>query len=139
MTYLLKNVDNTTPPQPKGIKGLTICSLSGTYATDGVPCDGRFEYFWDQSLPQDSPVTKKNIWVFKDTGYPAFIAADPTNPPDPNTLELKEHVVASDAFTKDYCLDCPYPADDKGHTQWPVTKVDMNKLNFYPTLAPKTP
>lgn len=134
MTHLLKDTESLTPVEPPGIKSITVCSLSGTYATEGVPCDGRLEYFWDQSLPKTTTVERKNIWVYKDSGLPAYTGDPLPTPPDPNNLELKDHLVASDLFTTDYCLDCAYPVDDKGRPQRPGTKVNMSTFIPPPPL-----
>jgi penicillin-binding protein 1C len=137
MAQMLKDVDadETVPPKPPGVTGLNVCFSSGTYPVDGVECSGRFEQFWDLALPQQSPISRKEIWVYKDSGVPAFLVnPNPDSPPDPETIELRQHTVFSDGFSQDWCVDCPYPQDEKGRQQYPSTRVDMSK--FYLQLTP---
>jgi penicillin-binding protein 1C len=135
MTELLKNVEDTELRQPAGIKAISVCSNTGTYAVDGIECSGRSELFWDQALPQQPAVSRKEIWVYKDTGTPAFQARSSSEPePDPESLELREHTVFSDGFAVDWCLDCPYPLDDNERPQYPTIRIDL--LKFSPHLTP---
>jgi penicillin-binding protein 1C len=104
MAYVLKDQPDEWPKQPKDIEGRQIC----TFITSANPeeqkeeCQGRFEYFIKGTQPR-SKIEKKKIMINKDTGWPP----EKDNPTDGENLEEQEHLVASDDFVKDYCLDCP--------------------------------
>ena len=61
-------------------------------------------------------VEKKEIWIDKET-------QKPPEPGKTDNLELQEHIIASDALTKDYCLDCPHDGEK------PVI-IDTSKINL---------
>ena len=115
-----------------------MCAQSGTSPTDANPCEIRYELFWEENTPKNYHPAKKNIWVYKDTGYPAFnlTATNASTPEiDPNLLELREHTVISDDFVSDYCLDCPYPANEQGRVEYPTTTIDMSQFPRRTTKA----
>jgi membrane carboxypeptidase/penicillin-binding protein PbpC len=129
MSYLLLFKADHPQPEPPGISKTYVCNVSGVYPSDENPCDTRSEIFWEEAMPKTVNQTRKNIWVNKDTGLPAFTnTGDPNAPPvDVNNLELREHTVVSDDFVTDFCLDCPWPQDDKGRIQYPKIIVDTTK------------
>lgn len=136
MTQVLIHVNDTTQPMPPDVDGLNVCSLSGTYASEGVPCDSRFEYFWTAAMPGKPNIERKPILVFKDTGNPYYPPTNPNTPPaDPNLLDLQDHLVISDSFATSWCLDCPYPQNDQGKLQYPRTNVNMSTYHFTPTTV----
>ena len=120
MSHLVADQADQPLVEPPGIDGTNVCQLTGRFPRDAEPCDLRYEYFWQEAFPQDYHRLKKNIWVYKDTGLPAFIAA-PTPAANVNldNLELKEHLVYSDPLVPEYCLDCPWPVDNQGKAQYP--------------------
>jgi hypothetical protein len=46
-----------------------------------------------------------------------------------DNLILQKHQLLSDPFTKDYCVDCTRPVDDKGQVQYEQYTVDLQ--DFY--------
>jgi hypothetical protein len=44
-------------------------------------------------------------------------------------LTIEKHYLLSDPFTKDYCVDCTRPIDDKGRVQYEQYTVDLQ--DFY--------
>ncbi len=138
MTQLLIHQEDLVQPKPEEVNGTNVCAQSGAYPTDNNPCDIRYELFWEENTPKNYHPARKNIWVYKDTGYPAFnlISTNETTPEiDPNAIELREHTVISDPFVTDFCLDCPYPANEQGRVQYPSTTIDMNQFNRRSTTA----
>lgn len=105
MKFTLKDLPTPGPYKPlAGIVGASICSDSGIMPAADNSCPTRYEYFIDGTIPTGNPITRKEIWINKDTHHP------PTNPDEFANVELQEHTVATDKFTTDYCLDCePYP------------------------------
>ncbi len=132
MSYVLKDMSDSPQPKPSGIETISVCNQTGSAPATGVECSAHPEYFWSESLPSAPPIEKKNIWVYKDLDQPAFFGSTTTKVTEPtNTdgLELKEHVVMRDPFTRDFCLDCPLPVNEKGKVSYPQVSVDMN--SFY--------
>lgn len=131
MTQLLQDVPDHPQPMPPDIEKVSACtSASGPEADSAQDaCSSRSDLYWTAFPPPKSAIQRKNIWVYKDSQLPAFLnTGDPNAPPvDINNLELKEHTVVSDAFVEDYCLDCPWPANDKGRLQYPSITVDTTK------------
>lgn len=144
MKKLLKGVKDKPLIKPEGVTNYQVCNLSGLLAQQENQCESHSEYFVAGNLPagQNSVPLKKQIWVRRSDKYP-ILPGDETVDRD-----LEEHTVISDPFTQDFCLDCAYPVDDKGHIQWPQTIIDYNlfqttkitpALNLYrptPTDAP---
>lgn len=119
MRLTLKDITTPGPYKPeKVVEGASVCTTTGALPAADNPCETRFEYFLKGTVPTVHNVTKRNIIVNKDTHHP------PTNPEEFNNVEEQEHMMASDPFTKDYCLDCaPYP---EGYKQ-PVDYTPVNQ------------
>ena len=96
-----------------------ICSVSGLLPNPEAPCSTRLEYFWQGTEPTELDVVPKDIWVVNTTGLP-FKEGDSTD-----GLVLQKHQVLSDPFTKDYCVDCSRPLDEKGQPQYEQYQIDM--------------
>lgn len=135
-THLLNDLEVPTPPKPPGIRRLGVCRLSGNLPTPDQECDIISEIFWERYLPTQNPIERKNIWVKRDTGQPAFFGSSvgDTTPEEEVTdeLELREHTVISDPFTQEFCLDCPppiNPEDPEGPVEFPRTIVNMATFN----------
>lgn len=130
MSFILANLPDFEQIRPSGIEGTNICALSGLYPVDNQPCQTKHELFWKNNMPNGYTAVRRGIWINKDTNLPAFLSLNPDEPP-PNTdnLELQEHTLVSDDFTKDYCLDCAWPQEIKedgspGRIQYPITTVN---------------
>ncbi len=109
--------NNWLQPTPN-IKTVSVCVDSGVMPAADNHCPVRPEFFIKGTVPTHLRLTKKQIWINRDTHQP------PVKPEDFNNLELQEHLVASDPFTQDYCLDCePLPEGQKK----PAVKV-----RYYP-------
>jgi penicillin-binding protein 1C len=139
MTESLINESDDPQTKPLGVESISVCQQTGSHPSDGVPCSSYNELFWHENLPTGSNIAKKNIWVDKTTGMPAFMNEGDKNAPpiDPNNLELKEHLVISDPFVTDFCYDCAWPVNDKGKTQYPRLIVDMTSA-LQPATGSKT-
>jgi len=109
-TFVLKDVPDQWPKKPENIIGAQVCTWENTENKDNPDkqqeCHGRFEYFikGTENNMSHGKIERKEIWIDKETGKP---------PEEGKTdnLELQEHLVASDALTKDYCLDCSHEND----------------------------
>jgi len=104
MKYALKDVKTSGPEKPEGIVGASVCSDSGTLPTPENPCQTRYEYFLENTIPTVSGLSKKDLFINRTTHHP------PNNDTEAADVETQNHTVASDPFVKDYCIDCgPYP------------------------------
>lgn len=105
MRLVLQDRETPGPYRPQsGIVGASVCSDSGVIPSEGNACPTRYEYFLENSIPTDLRITRKEIWINRDTRHP------PTKEEEFGNIELQEHTIASDNFTSDYCLDCgPLP------------------------------
>jgi 1A family penicillin-binding protein len=104
MRYALRDVKTPGLEKPEGIEGASVCSNSGTLPSADAPCETRYEYFIEGTVPTQNMITKRELFVNKTTHHP------PNNESEFGDVEPREQTVASDPFVKDYCIDCqPYP------------------------------
>lgn len=104
MKYALKDVKTPGLEKPDGIVGASVCSNSGTLPSAESPCDTRYEYFLEDTIPTVSGISQRELFVNKTTHHP------PNNEAEFAEVEPKTQTVASDPFVKDYCIDCEsYP------------------------------
>jgi len=128
MRYLLNEyqggIDSQWPDQPETVVQVPICSQYGGLAQEG--CTTTNEFFWQGTEPQTAASIRNQTWIVGQTGLPAR-EGDPTD-----QLRLEEHLLLTDPFTRDYCLDCTrnplQTFDDQGQ---PITDEAGN-----PVLAP---
>lgn len=126
MSYVLKDEKPFPPVQPEDVVAAQVCTMSGLLPNPESPCTTRTEYFWEGTEPTIVENISKEIWIDPTTGLP---------PPAGQSweglnLQLQKHIVLSDPFTQDYCLDCTRPVDDKGKTQYEKYTIPAN---FDPT------
>jgi membrane carboxypeptidase/penicillin-binding protein len=101
----LKDKTEEWPLKPESIVGAHICSLSGKAPNPDSPCETRFEYFLEGTVPTEIENLKTQIEVDKTTGQ---LATDKTLP---ENRESQEHQVIFDPLNIPYCLDCPPPTE----------------------------
>jgi len=113
MKYALRDVKTPGLEKPDGIEGASICSDSGALPTEGNACSTRYEYFLAGTIPTQSGISKRELFVNKTTHHP------PNNEGEFADVEPRTQTLASDPFIKDYCIDCePYP---EGYQEPPIT------------------
>ncbi len=124
MKKLLKNTKDKPLVKPEKIVNYQVCNLSGLLAQQENQCESHNEYFIEGLLPQgqNQVPLRQQVWVRRSDKYPVL--------PNDETVDrdLEEHTVISDPFTANFCLDCSYPADDKGKISWPQTIVDYSQF-----------
>ncbi len=103
MSHLLENEKDIIPPKPQNVIGANVCSGELKPEENVQQCEGRYEYFIKGTEKDQTKamIVKKNIWIDKETGQPPA-------PGKTDNLELKEKMVITDAFMKEYCIDCPH-------------------------------
>jgi penicillin-binding protein 1C len=100
MTYALKDQKQEWPLKPEGIVGASVCQLSGKMPNPEQPCETRFEYFLEGTVPTETENLKMMVEIDKTTGQ----LADEKTPPE--NREPQEHQVIYDALGTPFCLDC---------------------------------
>lgn len=107
MSYLVQedpSPEEEWQPEPESITEVAICQRSGALPNPAVPADKQCstvtEKFWEGTEPQDVENVVNGTWIAEQTGLPP----GPNDPTD--KLKFEEHVLLTDPFTRDYCLDC---------------------------------
>ncbi|HSW89465.1 MAG TPA: transglycosylase domain-containing protein [Patescibacteria group bacterium] len=126
MRSLLKGVKDVWPDKPDDVQSAIICATSGLVPDPNSPCPTRTEYFWQGTQPNQLDASYRDIWIVPTTGLPPK-AGDSTD-----GLQTQHHEMLSDPFTKDYCVDCTRPVDDKGHTVFEQYFVPYSSGTFSP-------
>jgi membrane peptidoglycan carboxypeptidase len=105
MRYALAGVKTPGWPKPEtGIEGASVCADSGVLPSAETPCETRYEYFLEGTVPTVSTLVQKELFVNRTTNHP------PHNESEFGDVESRMHTVASDPFVRDYCITCgPYP------------------------------
>ncbi len=105
MRYALAGVKTPGWPKPEtGIEGTSVCADSGVLPIAETPCETRYEYFLEGTVPTVSTLVQKELFVNRTTNHP------PHNESEFGDVEARMHTVASDHFIRDYCVTCgPYP------------------------------
>ena len=118
MRYALRDINTPGLTRPETVVGSSVCSNSGTLPTPEKPCDTRYEYFIENTIPSSSTILERELIINKMTHHP------PANESEFADVETKLQLVASDPFVKDYCVNCdPYP---EGYSE-PATTIPYNE------------
>lgn len=120
MKHVLSDQKDHFPQKPDGVVDRNVCTVTGLIPTQENPCDTRSELFIKDQFPPFNIPTQKQIWVRRADKYP-LLPGDTTV-----DLDLEQHLVFSDPFTRDFCIDCVYPIDEKGQIQWPTTTINFD-------------
>ena len=143
MSFILEDMQDLPQARPENLETIATCTLTGTDNPD-QPCQSRSDLFWTEHVPEISNITQKEIWINKDTGAPAFFpkAREAFAPSEieiigEDKLELRSHLVISDPFVVDFCLNCLWPSEtnedgtpkEGGRITYPIVNVNMR--DFY--------
>ncbi len=104
MRFTLQTAPSEWPRKPDNVVFVQVCALSGLLPDHG--CPERGEYFIRGFAPKNKDTVwdqKKKINVYKDSHK----VPNPSDKPNPDQLTEEDHVVISDPFQKDFCVDCP--------------------------------
>lgn len=124
MEKALENQEPEWPEKPDGIIGMNVCTLTGLLPNPENPCTTRHEFFIKGLAPKGVDQSRRGIWIKKDTNLPPEEG-------DFENLELREHLVVSDPFVKDFCLDCPWPQEIDENGQ-PTGKIRYPQITINP-------
>jgi membrane carboxypeptidase/penicillin-binding protein len=105
MTYALKDQKQEWQLKPEGVVGASICQLSGKIPNPDSPCETRFEYFIQGTVPTETENLKTAIEIDKTNGQ---MATDKT---PPENKEPQEKRVLFDLLGTRFCLDCPVASE----------------------------
>lgn len=126
MSFVLEGKESLWPEKPDSVESYSVCTTTGLVSHPDNPCQTRNEFFWEGTQPGSFEQLRREIWVKDDTGFQP-------EPGDTENLKLEDHMVLSDPFTPEYCLDCALPTDEEGE---PVRRVvDVT----YPLVPQSTP
>ena len=103
ISYALKDKKEEWVLKPEGITGGHVCALSGKAPAPEAPCQTRFEYFLEGTVPTETENLKTMVEIDKTIGQLANEKTLPEN------RELQEHQVIFDPLGIPYCLDCAPP------------------------------
>ncbi len=126
MRRALKQQPDHFPKQPNDVESKVICANTGLVPNDPNSCPTRTELFIKGVYPPNQIPERKQIWVRRSDKYP-LLPGDTTV-----DLDLEEHTIINDPFTHDFCLDCTYPVNDKGTTQWPTYNINYDTFRMSP-------
>ncbi len=101
MTYSLRDQKQEWPLKPEKIIGASVCQLSGKMPNPEQPCETRFEYFIEGTIPNETESLKMIVEIDKTTGQLANEKTPPEN------REPQEHQIIYDPLGIPFCLDCP--------------------------------
>jgi penicillin-binding protein 1C len=101
----LKDKKEEWPLKPEGIVGASVCILSGLAPNPDSPCQTRFEYFLEGTVPYQPENLRQAVEIDKTTGQ---LATDKT---PPENRELQEKQIITDPLGTKFCLDCPFPTE----------------------------
>ncbi|HKY73969.1 MAG TPA: transglycosylase domain-containing protein [Patescibacteria group bacterium] len=121
MSRTLKGKKAVWPEKPQDIVSREICVLSGLLPNPESPCQTRNEFFWKGTEPKDLDPPTRDTWIVPTKGVP------PIEGDSLDGLTAERHLLLSDPFTKDYCVDCTRPVDEKGSVQYEQHQVDMQE------------
>ncbi|PJE70230.1 penicillin-binding protein [Candidatus Shapirobacteria bacterium CG10_big_fil_rev_8_21_14_0_10_48_15] len=119
ITAVLKDRQQEWPLKPEGVIGTQVCRLSGQSPHPDAPCETRFEYFIEDTLPEAESLVQF-IEIDKTTGQLA------TGQTLPENRETQPHPAITDPLGISFCLDCPFPT---GYTA-------IRPANLTPNLSP---
>ncbi len=105
MSWVLENRPTTEwPSAPETILSKSFCRRSGALPSESTPgdraCEMTTEIFWEGTEPTQPENVVSETWIAGQTGLPPQ-QDDPTD-----DLRLEMHVLLSDPYTRNYCLDC---------------------------------
>jgi penicillin-binding protein 1C len=105
ISWALKDKKQQWPLKPEGIIGAEICNLSGKLPNPDSPCQARFEYFIEGTVPSEIESLNVPIEIDKTTGQ---VATDKTLP---ENRETQNHPAIVDPLGTPFCLDCSFPTE----------------------------
>jgi penicillin-binding protein 1C len=105
MSRVLAGKKPEWPDEPPDIVSEQICTVSGLLPNPAYPCPTRNEFFWKGTEPTQMENIQQNTWINPQTGLPPK-PGDPTD-----GLIQQQHILLSDPFTQNYCVDCVRPVD----------------------------
>jgi membrane carboxypeptidase/penicillin-binding protein len=133
MRVVLKDKKEVWPDKPDDVVSSNICVTSGLLPDPAAPCPTRSEFFWKGTEPTTLDPQPRDTWIIPTLGIPPK-EGDPLD-----GLNLEKHLLLSDPFTKDFCVDCHRPLDDKGNSIYESTTIPYGFTRIKDTKATSAP
>lgn len=103
--FALKDAKQEWPLKPDNIIGASVCNVSGKIPNPNGPCETRFEYFLEGTVPTEIENPKQTIEIDKTTSQMANEKTPPEN------KENQEKIIIIDPLETRWCLDCVAPTE----------------------------
>ena len=90
---------------------------------------------WLKGASPDQPTHKvaRNFLERRLLSVAYWVARSSEEGDDTVDRDLEEHLVLSDPFVKDFCIDCTYPQNEEGKITWPSTTINYDLFQLNPT------
>ncbi len=112
MSYILKGREPVWQEKPLDVSQSPVC-VNGMPPSATNNCQAKQpELFWTASLPSESKVITKEMWIDPTTGLP------PAFGQSIDGLVLENHTFYQDPVTDLYCADCNRPLTEQGKIQY---------------------
>lgn len=121
MRQVLAGKKEVWPQKPDDVVGFNVCSVSGLLPDPNAPCSTRSEFIWKGTEPTLLDPLPHDTWIVPTLGIPPK-EGDPIE-----GLNLEKHLILSDPFTAEYCVDCTRPVDEKGQTVFETITIPYGK------------
>ncbi len=121
MRQVLAGKKEVWPQKPDDVVGFNVCSVSGLLPDPNAPCSTRSEFIWKGTEPTLLDPLPHDTWIVPSLGIPPK-EGDPIE-----GLNLEKHLILSDPFTAEYCVDCTRPVDEKGQTVFETITIPYGK------------
>lgn len=105
ISFSLKDKKEEWPLRPESVVGGQVCNLSGKAPNPDSPCQTRFEYFIEGTVPAEVENLKQQVEIDKTTGQLA------TQKTLPENREMQEKQIIVDPLGTRFCLDCTFPTE----------------------------
>lgn len=108
MRTVLSGTKEQWPEKPDDVVSASVCTISGLLPDPTAPCPTRSEFFWKGTEPTTLDPLPRDIWIVPTTGLP------PKEGDSLDGLVPERHILLSDEFTQDFCVDCRRPTLENG-------------------------
>lgn len=120
MSYVLLGKQPIWQDKPADVSSGQVCA-TGMPPQSGENCTfNNQDLYWEESVPSESKVERKNTWIKADTGIPPAYGEEADN------LILEEKTLYSDPTMENYCGDCTRAVDEQGDVVYEKYVINEN-------------
>lgn len=130
MSYMLEGKPDQPPSRPSSVVQKKVCIDTGFFPSgEQSSCATRLEYFLVGVEPKFGTISKKGVWVKKDS-------KEIPKPGDTDNLELSDSLVYVDPTGDTYCLGCAHPSGIPTVSETPAPSAMLTPAQTQPTTEP---